>query len=474
MSRRWSSPALQQIAELVAQRTGIATERNPDELERAARQIVQARGLRDLDQLAARLSAGKEWEELIDQVTVRETYFFRSPEHFEYVATHVLPALDAMRAPGHPLRIWSAGCASGEEPYSLAILLDREGKLENASIFASDVSQAAIERARAGRYREWSFRAMQPELVDRYFESEGAERVIAPELRAHVNFSRLNLLDLDTPEAAFAHGPFDLIFCRNVLIYFDSQSVARIERALFDVLSPGGFLIGGPSDPPLGQASKLEVVLHERWVCYRKPVLPPPAESPALLPLPAATSPLLVPEPRAAARPKRDSSAADAYADAEAAFQRADYARVIEIARRKPSDVRLCILGTRAVWNLSGASEAERTCQQALRKHGLSAELHYLHAIALVDCDRLHEALRAVRQALYLDRALTIAHFAHASILERLQNVEGARRAYRNTYFACSKHAPDEALPLGDGIVASGLANAAARALEELSKRCPA
>lgn len=461
MSALSANAALQRIAELVAQRTGIAADQNQDALARITRQLAEDYGVSDLDSLAQRLEAGEHWDELIDRLTGRETYFFRNPEHFSFVADTVLPALGAQ-----PLRIWSAGCASGEEPYSLAILLDRAGKLERASILGTDVSLAAIERARAGRYRESSLRAMQPELAQRYFRREADERVIREELRAHVSFRALSLLELGTPSAAFARGPFELIFCRNLLRYCDAESCARLELQLCDALAAGGFLIADPADPPLGRACELEVVQNERWVCYRKPVQGrQPTATPSAWPLSDLYDP---------SRRRRPSFAPEAFADAERAFERGEYERVIEIACRKPSDPRLALLTARATWNLYGPAEAVRCCVQVLRKHGLSAELHYLHAIALVECSRLDDALRAVRQALYLDRSLTVAHFAHASILERLQNVEGARRAYRSTYFACSKLSPDEALPLGDGIVAQGMANAAARALEELSTRSPA
>ncbi|HKP59507.1 MAG TPA: protein-glutamate O-methyltransferase CheR [Polyangiales bacterium] len=474
----WSDPALQNVAELVAQRLGIVTTRSPVDLERAAREVVARSGLRDIAELAQRLAAGALWQELIDQITVGETYFFRNPEQFAFITDTVLPAIVERRGSNHPLRVWSAGCASGEEAYSLAITLDRAGKLETASVLGTDLSQTALERARTGRYREWSFRACDPQLLPLYFRQERSERVISDALRAHVQFAKLNLLDLSTPEASAAIGTFDLILCRNVLIYLDPDSIARCERGLFERLAPGGWLIGGPSDPPLGQHSPLEIVVFPNGVCYRRPVdVPLAIQQPALEPQRLAAEPTalgsVAPYRRLARR--TDAEGPQTHARAQTAFDRADYTEVIEIARRRPSDLRLCMLGARAHWNQSGAAEAERACTHALRKHGLSAELHYLHAITLVDCRRLHDALRAVRRSLYLDRSLTMAHFAHASILERLHDLEGARRAYRNTFDACtSKHSPDEELPLGDGIVAQGLANAAAHALSELAKRCPA
>jgi chemotaxis protein methyltransferase CheR len=147
---------------------------------------------------------------------------------------------------------------------------------------------------------------------------------------------------------------------------------------------------------------------------------------------------------------------------------------VIALARTLPDDLDLAVLEVRATWNSDGARDAERACERALRRHAMSAELHYLHAMTLMETRRLPDALRAIRRALYLDRTLAIAHFAHGTILERQNDLEGARRAYRNTYEGCKQRPPDEPIALGDGIVAEGLCKAAAYALKELAERCPA
>jgi chemotaxis protein methyltransferase CheR len=249
-----------------------------------------------------------------------------------------------------------------------------------------------------------------------------------------------------------------------------------LERRLFDALVPGGWLITGPSDPTLGQRAPFEVVVLPQGVCYRRapePLytprppqrpdsrrprspLPPPPQSQSMAPAPAETSIDSLRE------------------QASAAFDRADYGRTIAIAQTLPDDLELSVLGVRATWNLEGAKPAERRCSLGLRKHSMAAELHYLHAMTLMECKRMQDALHAVRCALYLDRSLAIAHFAHGAILERLNDLEGARRAYRNTYEGCKKSQPDDVVAFGDGIVAEGLGNAAAHALKELAKRCPA
>jgi chemotaxis protein methyltransferase CheR len=464
--------AFERIAELVTRRTGILTSRAHTDLPRAARQVMDLVGLRNIRELENRLSAGSLWEELIDQITVRETYFFRNPEHFDLIRQRILPALLEARSPSRRMRMWSAGCASGEEPYSLAILLHERGLLEESLLLGTDVSRLALATARLGRYREWSFRAIDPALVPLYFRREQHEYMVIDKLREHTTFLPLNLVDASAIGWSDL-GKFDLIMCRNVMIYFDGESIARLERRLFDCLAPGGWLLTGPSDPIFGQRAPFEVLMLPHGMCYRRP-----AEQLAG-PQPRYESSRPRPRRSSAPPPRRDPPAPaldveTLQVQASAALERADYDRVIAIANSLPDDLELSVLEVRATWNRSGAKPAERVCALALRGHSMSAELHYLHAMTLMEELRMRDALQAVRCALYLDRSLPIAHFAHGAILERLNDLEGARRAYRNTYDACTKTPPDEVVALGDGIVAQGLCNAAAHALKELAKRCPA
>jgi chemotaxis protein methyltransferase CheR len=174
---------------------------------------------------------------------------------------------------------------------------------------------------------------------------------------------------------------------------------------------------------------------------------------------------------RSAGQLARVRDVSEPHAQASAAFACADYPRAIAIARMHPDDHALSVLSVRASWNYGDAALAQRACAEAIVRHGLSTELHYLNAVALLDCRRLPEAVSAAQNALYLDRTLSIAHFTLGSILERMHDIQGARRAYRNAYEASLAQQPDEPLELADGILASGMAAAAERALAALQGR---
>jgi chemotaxis protein methyltransferase CheR len=185
-----------------------------------------------------------EFDHLLDRVTNPETYFFRESEQLAAFSEDLLPEWEDAPPPG-PLRIWSAGCASGEEPYTIAILLAEKGFFARHSveIFGSDISVASLSRARAGIFRENAFRQTSDGRRARFFDAEGPGRFrIREEIRNRVSFGRLNLIE---PARLTALPRFHVIFCRNVLIYLDERSKRSVVASLYERLLPGGHLFLG-------------------------------------------------------------------------------------------------------------------------------------------------------------------------------------------------------------------------------------
>ena len=182
---------------------------------------------------------------LIDEAVVGETYLLRHPEHFALLTDTIAPTLGRDR----PLRIWSAGCASGEEPYSIALSLQLAGRTSDA-IVATDLSERALSRARSGHYGEWSFRRVEEAVRARYFSPEHHASSpgfrVRPTLTHNLSFKRHDLC------AGSALQPrFDVIFCRNVLIYFEGEKLEAAVRCLAESLSAEGVLLVGPAEVPL-------------------------------------------------------------------------------------------------------------------------------------------------------------------------------------------------------------------------------
>jgi chemotaxis protein methyltransferase CheR len=189
--------------------------------------------------------AGRYWSELMDRLSVPETYFWRQPEQFEALARHVVPQHFATT--GRPLRIWSAACCSGEEPLSIAIALARAGYYPSSriEIIASDASPAMIEKARRGLYTERSFRALPAAWRDQYFVPVGSAWKIRDELSARIDWRVVNLLD--AAQVTQVPTP-DVVFCRNVLIYFSDAAISRLAALLSETMPINGMLFIGAAE----------------------------------------------------------------------------------------------------------------------------------------------------------------------------------------------------------------------------------
>jgi chemotaxis protein methyltransferase CheR len=213
--------------------------------------------------------AEKEFDQIFDLVTTNETYFFREPAQLAAFSEEIVPELLETR-PGRKIRVWSAGCASGEETYTIAMLLDMKGHFDRGTfeIFGSDISQNVLSRARAATYRESSFRATDPEIRDRYFSrQEGGVWKISDAIRNRVSFGRLNLYD-STRVAML--GTVDVIFCRNVIIYFDDDSKKKVVGNFHDRLKDGGYLLLGHSESLISLSTKFKLKHLEHDMVYQK------------------------------------------------------------------------------------------------------------------------------------------------------------------------------------------------------------
>lgn len=207
-----------------------------------------------------------EWDELASVLSNNETYFFRERAQLEVLSKEVLD--DALRN-GSKLRVWSAACSTGEEPFSLAMTLLETHRIaaSQMTIRASDISPRALERCSVGFYRELSFRATPPELIQRYFRSFEGGFMIADEIKRTVEFFRMNLLD---EQAVAKAGPMDAIFCRNVLIYFDKPTQKRVVEAFARALRPNGYLFLGHAESIMRLTELYEPVVTARAIYYRR------------------------------------------------------------------------------------------------------------------------------------------------------------------------------------------------------------
>ncbi|MGN6269868.1 MAG: CheR family methyltransferase [Sphingomonas sp.] len=248
------SSALGVLAALLESRTGQQIAANRAwRIETTLKPLMRDRAIATLDQLVSKILDGRNpdlGDKVVDALLNQESFFYRDAAVFDMIAAAV-DALDAL-ALGRRVRIWSAGCANGQEPLSLAMMFaEREeaGGPPAPEIIATDVSEAALARGRAGRYSQFEIqRGLPIRRMMRWFEQEGEEWLAKPDLVRRIQFKRHNLVG-DPPPI----GRFDIVLCRNVLLYLSTPHRAQVFERMAEVIRPGGLLVLGAGETVIGQ-----------------------------------------------------------------------------------------------------------------------------------------------------------------------------------------------------------------------------
>jgi chemotaxis protein methyltransferase CheR len=220
----------------------------------------------------------EEWDEAIDLLTTNETYFFREERQLRSFQQELLPLLQTLARPRRRLSIWSVGCSTGEEPYTIAILVNSSRLFSewDVRIYGSDISRRCVAAARRGVYGDGSFRATAQDVRRAHFTQRGSEWHVNEPIRSLCHFGQMNLLD---DERSRLLGAADAIFCRNVLIYFDPRARKKAIETLYERLNPGGVLLLGHSESLLNVSTAFELLHLREDLVYRKP-LPSGASEP--------------------------------------------------------------------------------------------------------------------------------------------------------------------------------------------------
>lgn len=433
-------PLLERLSELLAARTGLnfPAERWGD-LERGIAATAPIVGMPDAQACARWLLSGDltrhQIEVLASHLTVGETYFFRDERTFEALEHHVLPEL--LHACVHSerrLRIWSAGCCTGEEPYSIAMMIDRllpHADKWNASILATDINPASLRKAATGLYGEWSFRGTPAWIRERYFERGGHSRFeIRPSIRSRVAFSYLNLADDVYPSLTNGTNAMDVIFCRNVLMYFTVERAKHVIEHMYRSLVDGGWLIVSPAETSQSLFASFTPVGYAGAIFYRKLGN---TEMPAAARLPSVAAPSLPPAGWPA-----ESSVADAAPAPE--------------LHEAPSRM------ARACANQGRLAEAARWCETAIAGDKLNPANEYLLAIIRQEMGENDAATRSLMRALYLDPDFVLAHVALGNLRLSQRRRPEAERHFDIALALLQTRPHDEPLQESDGLTAGRLA----------------
>ncbi len=437
-----------------------------DRGRRARAAILEAMTRRDMTDAAAYLQLVEgdptAFDSLVGEVLIGETYFQREPQQWLLLRETILPDITRRCSRSHVIRCWSAGCASGEEAYSLAIVLAEAGLADRARVVGTDLSGAGLARARAATYGTWSLRAASPAFIDRWLTPSDDLHVVVDEIRGRVEFAPLNLVTDRYPSASSGIGMQDVILCRNVLLYFDRETTRRVVENLHEALAPGGWLVCASSDPSPALYAPFRAVHTPEGVAYQRSlgdeaVVPaPPIEVPAP-PIEVLAPPIEVPAVAVAAArgPPREAEAETE--PAVAARRGGSLDRAARGAHRHTAA------------RTAARARAARDAAAAADRSPLDPALHYLKAMVLVEVGRLDAAQAALRCAIYLDRGLAVAHFALGAVLERLGEPSRAARSYRNAAAIAGHKPADEPAALAEGESHRAIASAARARVERLT-----
>ena len=434
-------PLLPALSDLLARQIGLyfPQERWPD-LIRGLHSTAHELHFKNMPDYISRLLSHplsrQQIEILARHLTIGETYFFREPQVFEALQHHVLPALiDARQQSTRQLRLWSAGCSTGEEAYSLAILLHRmisDIAEWNITILGTDINPQALEKAAAGVYGEWSFRSAPPWLRERYFMNAGKNlHEIIPAVRKMVTFAYLNLADDTYPSLASNTSAMDIVFCRNVMMYFEPGLAGQVVDKLYQALVENGWLVVSPSEISQPSFERFVPAYFPGAILHRKShITQKPERSTAPMPTEATEMPRLVP-PKVA-KPKA------------------------AVAVEK-TDVQTMLLKARTEANRGELPAARELCEQAVETDRLNPVGHYLLGAILHELGRSAEAAISHKRALYLDPEFVLAHFALGNIYRDQRKPYIAAKHFENALLILEKHHGDDPLPESDGLTAGRL-----------------
>lgn len=428
------------------------------------------------------------WKNLISLVTVGETYFFRNTAHFKALRENIFPRIIARRR--HyglkNLRIWSAGCASGEEPYSIAILLHEllpDIAEWHITILGTDINEVGLEKAQRGQYGGWSFRQETPlDIQTRYFIPIGSDRyVIAPIIQQMVEFRYLNLVDNVYPNLNTNSVHMDIILCRNVTIYFDRETTRQVIGRFSGALVEGGWLFVGHAEPMAGMYTDYEVHNFPNAVIYRKPIVSTirPPTGPLLLPHPSgeiqAPTPVytdtnLYNDINLNSQHHKQHGDQLLMAQELIAQQAHDPARqiLLKLLDQAPQHVEALFLLAKLAADEGQFEWVHELLNNIDSVNPLVAQSHYLRALIYQQQQDFNEAKNSLRRALYANRDFALAHYVMGELLYTEGKATLAQRSWQNALNVLTKNPADAPVPFGDGLLVGTLCHAIQQRLNKL------
>ncbi|AIB14497.1 chemotaxis protein (plasmid) [Azospirillum argentinense] len=422
-----------------------------------------------LAQLAAEGPTGPEYQALINELTVGETFFFRYAEQFEALCAVAIPECLRRNRESRLLRIWSAGCSIGPEAYTLEILLKRHfaDQLRDwqVSIVGTDLNASFIETARRGVYGNWAVRGLDPAVLAECFDRQGDLWAVKPRFREWTSFSVFNLVDGPLPNYPRGLGALDVVLCRNVMIYFDEPTRTRLLDNLHEVLVPNGWLVVGHAETGQQVNSLFTPVPVPGATIYRKPrpgcapatALPaaPMAALPAFTPSVPVEPPPAESKPTESKPPEPKPAQKRSTATDSAARLRATTAKPTPAPLPAPQPPTASPAGTPAVADGDRAAALD-ACIALAERNRLDPVVHFRLGLLEEELG-VGDPIAAFKRALYLDSDFALADYHLALAYWRRGKLAPAQRHFRNARATVAAHDATELVAEGGGLTVAEL-----------------
>ena len=492
------------VKELISGKIGLnINERKLDELEKALLKGFSHSQYSSLQEYMMWLIkipiSSPDWRRLIEILTVNETYFFRNAPQFEAFRTEIFPSIiDAKRQQNKKeLRIWSAGCSTGEEPYSFAILLSEilpDFRKWNIFILGTDINHSSLEKARQGFYREWSFRDVPQRIKSEYFTSQDGGFVIRPDIQQMVTFNYLNLVENCYPSFYNQTTDMDMIICRNVVIYFSNQTTESVMERFSQTLDTHGWLVVGHSEPMTTIRHTFNPVNIQNALFYRKPQPYTVKDKPAFTPVSSLKKDYSInssaktsggfSHPENKIRTVGHSSGKKLIKppDRQDLFFKTEMNKlvgagkwqqaiqeIIHKIQEKPDVVDFYLDIAKIFADQKMLDKALQWCDKALKLDKSYLPSFFMTSLVYQELNRLDDAEKLLKQAIYVNPDFIFGHFHLAMIYQKSGNFQKAEKEFSNIKRRLENLSASEKLKHSDGMSVDQMSKLVATYLHELN-----
>ena len=425
------------------------------------------------------------WRQLIEVLTINETYFFRNTPQFIALRNEILPSLIKQKRKMNQKRlyIWSAGCSTGEEPYSIAILLTELLKDINSwdiFILGSDINYMSLQKAKTGVYRNWSFRDVPEQIRNNYFSHEDGKYKIQKKIKDMITFRYINLVETSYPSFYSQTIDIDMIFCRNVMIYFTNQQTEQIIERFYETINPGGWLVVGHSEPMTSIHHRFNSVAQNDAIFYQKQEQPIKQEIKPVSSL-VRKSGNNIPEQTEEIRFIKKSDVNITYKQEQESIFKSKINKMLKNGNWKraidelilrinyePHEIQWYLKISKIYANQGFNDIAKEWCNKALILDKSYLPSYFMMSVIYQEINQWDNAIKYLKQALYLEPEFLFGRFHLGMIYWKLGKKEKSDKIFNIVKQELQKLSEDDILIYSDEL-AVGQLN---KLLEELKINC--